>query len=98
LSVLVDVGLTLGVWLLLQRILGQQGTLTAPMFRQSYRRTVATALMAFFIVPAMVFTLLSVVRLQRDARRQHDAELATTLRIVTDAGALAEADAPRPSG
>ena len=97
LSVLVNVGLILGAWLLLQRILGQQGTLAAPMLRQSYRRTVATALMAFFVVPAIVFTLFSVVRLQRDARRQHEAEVATAVHIVTDAGALAVADSPRPT-
>jgi two-component system nitrogen regulation sensor histidine kinase NtrY len=97
LCVLVDVGLVLGAWLLLQRILGQQGTLAAPMLRHSHRRTVATALMAFFIVPAIVYTLISVVRLQRDARTQHEAELATTLRIVTGAGAIDVAEAPRPS-
>jgi signal transduction histidine kinase len=95
LGVLMDIGLILGVWLILQRLLGQPGTLAAPMFRQSYRRTVGAALMAFFIVPAIVYTLFSVVRLQRDARRQHEGELATTERIVTDAGAIALADSAR---
>ena len=92
LSVLLDVGLILGAWLLLQRILGEQGMLMAPMFRQSYRRTVATALMAFFIVPAVVYTLFSITRLQRDAKRSRDGEIGTAMRIVTDAGGVALAD------
>ncbi len=95
LGVLLDVGLMLGMWLLLQRVLGQPGMLVAPMFRQSYRRTVGAALMAFFIVPVIIYTLFSVVRLQRDARRQHEGELAATERVVTDAGAIALVDSAR---
>ena len=96
LGVLLDVGLILGVWLLLQRLLSQQHTAAQQMFRQSYRRTVASALMAFFIVPAIVFTLLSALRLQREAKRQHDAEVATALRVVRDAGGLTVAESLRP--
>jgi two-component system nitrogen regulation sensor histidine kinase NtrY len=96
LSVLLDIGLVLGAWLLLQRILGQQHTLPAEVFRRSYRRTVTTALMAFFIVPAALFTLSSWDRLRQDAAQQHTAELAGTLRDIEVQGGLAVAEAPRP--
>ena len=96
LTVLLDVGLILGAWLLLQRILGQQRTLPAEVFRRSYRRTVTTALMAFFIVPAMLFTLSSWDRLRQDAAQQHKSELAATLRSVVEQGGLAVAASPRP--
>jgi signal transduction histidine kinase len=96
LSVLLDVGLILGAWLLLQRILGQERSLPAEVFRRSYRRTVTTALMAFFIVPAALFTLSSWDRLRQDAANQHLAELTSTLRDVEVQGGLALADSPRP--
>lgn len=98
LSVLLDIGLILAAWLLLQRILGQQHTLRAEVFRRSYRRTVTTALMAFFIVPATLFTLSSWDRLRQDAAQEHAAELAATLRLVEDAGGLAVAESPKPGG
>ncbi len=96
LTVLLNVGLILGVWILLQRILGQQQALPAGMFRRSYRRTIATALMAFFVVPATLFTLLSVLRLQQDTRQQHASELSSTMRDVAIGGGLTMAESPRP--
>jgi signal transduction histidine kinase len=97
LAVLLDVALILGAWLLLQMLLGEQQIAAPPgVFRQSYRRTVAAALMAFFIVPAIAFTLVSVFRLQREAKQQHETELAAALRVVRDAGGLAVADSLHP--
>ena len=95
LGVLLDVGLILGAWLLLQRLLGQAPTPATLLFRQSYRRTIASALMAFFIVPAIAFTLISVIRLRGEAKRQHDAEVGVTLRAVRDAGGLTLPDSAR---
>ena len=95
-AVLLDIGLILVVWLLLQRLLGERRSVAVQVFRQSYRRTVAATLMAFFIVPTIAFTLFSVLRLQGDAKQQHEAELAATLRAVEDAGGLAVAGLPRP--
>ncbi|MGH7594376.1 MAG: hypothetical protein ACRELE_11080, partial [Gemmatimonadales bacterium] len=96
LTVLLDVGLILGAWLALQRILGQQNALPAEVFRRSYRRTVTTALMAFFIVPATLFTLSSWDRLRQDAAQQHTAELTATLRDVQVQGGLSVAESPQP--
>jgi signal transduction histidine kinase len=96
LIVLLDIGLILGAWLLLQRILGQQRTLPAEVFRRSYRRTVTTALMAFFIVPAALFTLSSWDRLRQDAAQQHTSELTTTLHDIEVQGGLSVAESPRP--
>lgn len=96
LTVLLDVGLILGAWLMLQRILGQHRTLPAEVFRRSYRRTVTTALMAFFIVPATLFTLSSWDRLRQDAAQQHAAELSATLSDVKVQGGLAVADSAKP--
>jgi nitrogen fixation/metabolism regulation signal transduction histidine kinase len=52
--------------------------------------------MAFFIVPAVVFTLVSVLRLQREAKGQHETEVTNVLRVVKDAGGVAIADSARP--
>ena len=97
LGVLLDVGLIVGVWFLLQRLLGQVHATALPLFRQSYRRLVATALMAFFIVPAIAFTLAAIMRLQREAKRQLDAEVSATMRVVRDANGLALAESAHPT-
>jgi two-component system nitrogen regulation sensor histidine kinase NtrY len=97
LSVLLDVGIVLGTWLLLQRILGQPGLLPGRVFGRSYRRTVAAALMAFFVVPAALFTWSSVSRLRQAAARQHAGEVSTALRTAVDAGGDSVAAMPRPA-
>ncbi len=96
LVVLLDVVLILGTWRLLQWLLAATPWRPQPVFRRSYRRTVATALAAFFIVPALLFTLWSVLRLRNDAARQRGDEVTRTLRDVAVAGGFAIADAPAP--
>ena len=96
LVVLLDLMLVLGIWQLVQWLLTASGWRPQPVFRRSYRRTVATALAAFFIVPALLFTLWSVLRLRGDATRQRADEVTRTLRDVAVAGGLAIADAPTP--
>ncbi|MBP6443695.1 MAG: PAS domain-containing protein [Gemmatimonadales bacterium] len=96
LVVLLDLFLVLGIWQLVQWLLTASVWRPQPVFQRSYRRTVATALAAFFIVPALLFTLWSVLRLRGDATRQRADEVTRTLRDVAVAGGLAIADAPAP--
>lgn len=96
LTVLLDLGLILGSWLILQELLTDGRRRAQPVFRRSYRRTVATALAAFFIVPALFFTLWSVLRLRTDAARQRGDDVTRTLRDVAVDGGLDVARAPRP--
>ncbi len=84
------------VWFGLQWLFGHWRPPGAPVFRRSYRRMIATALMAFFIVPAALFTLWSVYRLRLSAADQRADDLEATLRDVTVNGGLSIADAPRP--
>ncbi|MGH7582027.1 MAG: ATP-binding protein [Gemmatimonadales bacterium] len=96
LCLLLDVGLILLAWLALQSVLGEMQTLPAPRLGRSYRRTVAAALLAFFVVPAALLTLTSVLRLGADVARQRSAELAATLRDAVATGGLAQADLLHP--
>ncbi|MDX2263047.1 MAG: ATP-binding protein [Gemmatimonadales bacterium] len=96
LVVLLDVLIILGSWQLLQWLMTATPWRPQPVFRRSYRRTVATALAAFFIVPALLFTLWSVLRLRGDATRQRADEVTRTLRDVAVAGGFALAEAPVP--
>jgi signal transduction histidine kinase len=96
LVVLLDVLLILGSWRVLQWLLAATPWRPQPVFQRSYRRTVATTLAAFFIVPALLFTLWSVLRLRGDATRQRGDEVTRTLRDVAVSGGFAIADAPVP--
>ncbi|MBA2291258.1 MAG: ATP-binding protein [Gemmatimonadales bacterium] len=82
LSVLLDVLIVLAAWLALERLLGRDRTMTVGVLRRSYRRTVATALAAFFIGPALFFTFWSVLRLRGDATVARTAEVTRALRDV----------------
>ncbi len=86
LSVLLDVIVILAVWLALERVLGRGSALAVGVFRRSYRRTVATALAAFFIVPALFFTLWSLLRLRGDATETRTAAVTRSLRNVAVEG------------
>jgi signal transduction histidine kinase len=97
LGILLDIGLILAAWLVLQRILGQPRTLVGPVFERSYRRTMTWALMIFFIVPAALLTATSVLRLRVDATQQRTAELSSAVREVAADGGLAQAELHRPS-
>lgn len=96
LVVLLDLLLVLGIWQLVQWLLTASVWRPQPVFRRSYRRTVATALTGFFLLPALLFTLWSVLRLRGDATRQRADEVTRTLRDVAVAGGLAIADAATP--
>ncbi len=94
---ILDLLLVGAVWFGLQWIFGQWRPPGSRVFRRSYRRMIATALMAFFIVPAALFTLWSVYRLRLSAADQRADELEATLRDVTVRGGLSIADARQPS-
>ncbi len=96
LVVLLDVLLIIGSWWLLQWLVTAAPWRPREVFRRSHRRTVAAALTAFFIVPALFFTLWSVLRLRSDAARQRADEVTRTLRDVAVAGGFAVADAAVP--
>ena len=96
LSVLLDVLLIFAVWIALERVLGREGTMRVGVFQRSYRRTVATALAAFFIVPALFFTLWSLLRLRGDAAVARTAEVTRALRNVAVEGGFAFALDPVP--
>jgi two-component system nitrogen regulation sensor histidine kinase NtrY len=98
LSVLLDACVILGLWWLLQQLIGPAPAVTTQMFRRSYRRTITTALLAFFMVPAMLFTLSSVMRLGEDSRQQHSDALSAALRDVVAAGGIEVADSLHPRG
>jgi signal transduction histidine kinase len=97
LVVVLDLIVAYVMWLALQRLFGSSQPLVSLVFRRSYRRTIATALTAFFIVPAMVFALWSVFRLKRSAADQRSAEVAETLRDVAVTGGFAIAESASPN-
>ena len=98
LSVLLDVLLILAAWLTLEQLLGRSGAIKVGVFRRSYRRTVAAALAGFFIVPALFFTLWSLLRLRGDASVARMSDVTRTLRDVAFEGgfALAALTTPDP--
>ena len=82
LTVLLDVVLALAAWWLLERILGFVRTSGREVFRRSYRRTVTAALIAFFVVPAAIFTLWSGLRLRQEVTAERADEVARALRDI----------------
>jgi signal transduction histidine kinase len=82
LTVLLDVGLALLAWAMVARLLGGGRGEGAGLFRHSYRRTIATALTAFFVVPAAFFSLWSALRLRQDVARERNAEVSAALREI----------------
>ena len=97
LVVLLDAILFVLLWLGLQRVLGQDPAIATRLWRQSYRRTLAVTLTGFFVVPAALFTLYSVLRLRSEATRERTAEVATTLKDVEVAGGFDLAARGTPS-
>ncbi len=93
LSVLLDVLIVLAAWLTLERLLGRDRTMTVRVLRRSYRRTVATALAAFFVGPALFFTFWSLLRLRGDATVARTAEVTRALRDVALEGGFSLASA-----
>jgi two-component system, NtrC family, nitrogen regulation sensor histidine kinase NtrY len=100
LVVALDALLVLAAWAALGRLIGT-GILRAPgLFQRSWRRTIATTLAAFFIVPAALFTLVSGLRLREDAARARADDVSRALRDAAigrdlSASDLSRADAAR---
>ena len=86
LLVLLDVGAILALWLAILYWLGDSRRLSLGVLRRSYRRSLATTLAAFFIVPATLFTLWSVVWVRQDATQERLGEVRRTLAEVADVG------------
>ncbi len=84
LTVLLDVMLALFLWWFLERVLGFVRTSGRDVFRRSYRRTVTTALISFFVVPAAFFTLWSALRLRQEVARDRGAEVTRALRDISN--------------
>lgn len=97
LVVLLDAILFLLLWVGLQRVLGDDPAIATRLWRQSYRRTLAVTLTAFFVVPASLFTLYSVLRLRGEATRERTTEVVTTLKDAEVAGGFDLAAALSPS-
>lgn len=98
LSVLLDVLIVLAAWLALERLLGRDRPMTVGVLRRSYRRTVATALAAFFVGPALFFTLWSVLRLRGDATVARTAGVTRALRdVALEGGFILAAAGGTPS-
>jgi signal transduction histidine kinase len=83
LTVLLDLVIVLLAWRVMRRALGSDDGRPGEMFRRSYRRTVAGALISFFVVPAAFFTLWSALRLRQDVNRQRSEEVGRALREVS---------------
>ena len=96
LTVLLDLLLGLAAWEIMRRALGGGDTRPAGMFRRSYRRTVATALISFFVVPAAFFTLWSALRLRQEVTRQRGEEVGRALQEVSGDPALTTRLLARP--
>ncbi len=86
LVVLLDVAAILALWLAILYWLGDSRRLSPKVLRRSYRRSLATTLAAFFIVPALLFTLWSVVWVRQDAAQERLGEVRRTLAEVADVG------------
>jgi signal transduction histidine kinase len=95
-TLVLDVLLVLLAWVTCRRLLGGGGGIARGVFRRSYRRTVATALAGFFLVPAVLFTAWSLLRLRQDSTRDRGAEVARVLRDAAVGGGFAVADRPVP--
>ncbi len=98
LTLVLDVLLVLLAWVTCRRLLGGGGGITPGVFRRSYRRTVATALAGFFLVPAVLFTAWTLLRLRQDFTRNRGAEVARVLRDAAVGGGFAVAGRSVPGG
>ncbi|MDX2206957.1 MAG: ATP-binding protein [Gemmatimonadales bacterium] len=95
-TVLLDVLIVLTAWLVCRGLIGGGGGAVMGVFRRSYRRTVATTLAAFFLVPAVLFTFWSLLRLQQDSARERGAEVTRVLRNAMVRGELAQVTQTNP--
>ena len=84
LTVLLDVLLVLLAWSVLERLLGLRRGDEARVFRRSYRRTMAAALISFFVVPAAFFTLWSGLRLRQEVARERGQEVERALHDISE--------------
>lgn len=84
LTVLLDVLVILAAWGLMRRLSGQRPDPVSGMFRRSYRRTMATALISFFVVPAAFFTLWSGLRLRQEVSRRQGEDVVRALGSVAN--------------
>jgi signal transduction histidine kinase len=88
LTVLLDVLLVLLAWTVMERLLGLRHGDEARVFRRSYRRTMAAALISFFVVPAAFFTLWSGIQLRQEVARERGQEVDRALHDILDDPAL----------
>lgn len=88
LTVLLDLLLILLVWGGGNHILGAREVERGGVFRRSYQRTVVTALIAFFVVPAAFFTLWAALRLRQEVSRTRVADAGRALTTLADDPAL----------
>jgi signal transduction histidine kinase len=83
LTVILDVVVVLLAWAVLERLIGTARGPGTAMFRRSYRRTMAAALISFFVVPAAFFTLWSGLRLRQEVSRDRATDVGRALEAVT---------------
>lgn len=84
LTVLLDVLLVMLAWGVVERLLGLRAGDEARVFRRSYRRTIAAALISFFVVPAAFFTLWSALRLRQEVARERGQEVERALNDIEE--------------
>ncbi|HET9064733.1 MAG TPA: ATP-binding protein [Gemmatimonadales bacterium] len=92
LIVLLDILLVLLAWGGVHRMMGAMHGPATAVFRRSYQRTVVTALISFFVVPAAFFAVWSALRLRQEVSRSRAADASRALISLADDPALA---APR---
>ncbi len=97
LVVLLDVLLVLLAWEGVHRVMGAMHGPTARVFRRSYQRTVVTALISFFVVPAAFFAVWSALRLRQEVSRSRAADASRALISLADDPALAAQLAGQPA-
>lgn len=88
LVVLLDVLLLLLAWGGVHRMMGVMHGPATGVFRRSYQRTVVTALISFFVVPAAFFAVWSAIRLRQEVSRSRAADAGRALILLADDPAL----------
>lgn len=97
LIVLLDVLLVLLAWGGVHRVMGVMHGPTTAVFRRSYQRTVVTALISFFVVPAAFFAVWSALRLRQEVSRSRAADAGRALILLADDPALEAQLSGRPA-
>ncbi len=91
LTVLGNIALVLLIWIAVEGLLGTGSATTPGVLRRSYRRRVAAALIGFFLVPAVGFTMWTMLRLRQDVQRERIDAVDEALREVADEAGLVAA-------